>query len=59
MTARAPETAPPAAPAIRVATPDDAESIRAMYAPCVRETAVTFEYDVPSVREMRQRPPGP
>jgi len=31
---------------IRLATAEDAEGIRAIYAPYVRNTAVTFEYDV-------------
>ena len=40
---------------IRVATPDDAAAIQAIYAPYVAETAITFEYEVPSVEEIRQR----
>ena len=40
---------------LRVATPDDAEKIRAVYAPYVRETAITFEYEVPAVDEFRSR----
>ena len=40
---------------LRVATPDDAEKIRAVYAPYVRETAITFEYEVPSVDEFHSR----
>ena len=34
---------------IREATPKDAAALVEIYAPYVRETAVTFEYDVPSV----------
>lgn len=40
---------------IRIAVPEDAEAVRAIYAPYIRNTAVTFEYDVPSVEEMRRR----
>ena len=40
---------------IRVATEQDAEAIRNIYAPYVEKTAITFEYDVPSVEEFRHR----
>ena len=40
---------------IRMATIDDAEAIRSIYAPYVKETAITFEYEVPSVQEFRER----
>lgn len=40
---------------IRLATPRDAEKMLEIYAPYVRETAVTFEYEVPSVEEFRRR----
>ena len=40
---------------MRVATPDDAAAILEIYAPYVRNTAITFEYDVPSVFEFRKR----
>lgn len=40
---------------IRMATPDDAEQLLAIYAPYVEQTAITFEYDVPSVEEFRHR----
>ncbi len=40
---------------IRKATKADAEAIQTIYAPYVRETAVSFEYDVPSVEEMAKR----
>lgn len=33
---------------IRTATEDDAEELLAIYAPYVKQTAITFEYDVPS-----------
>ena len=33
----------------------DAEAIRQIYAPYVAQTAITFEYDVPSVEEMAVR----
>lgn len=40
---------------IRLATPRDAEEMLEIYAPYVRETAVTFEYEVPTVEEFRGR----
>ena len=39
----------------RVARPEDAESLLAIYAPYVEETAITFEYEVPSVEAFRAR----
>ncbi len=40
---------------IRFAVPEDAEKLLAIYAPYVRETAITFEYDVPSAEEFEER----
>lgn len=40
---------------IRVATPEDAEEILAIYAPYVEKTAITFEYEVPGLEEFRER----
>ncbi|BBH17155.1 N-acetyltransferase [Nocardioides baekrokdamisoli] len=40
---------------IRTATTDDAAACAAIYAPYVRETAITFETDPPSVEEMARR----
>ena len=40
---------------IRTATPDDAEGLLAIYAQYVENTAVTFEYSVPSEAEFRRR----
>lgn len=40
---------------IRTATPADAEKLLAIYAPYVENTAITFEYAVPSVEEFMQR----
>jgi phosphinothricin acetyltransferase len=40
---------------IRSATADDASSCAAIYAPFVTDTAVTFEYEVPSTAEMGRR----
>lgn len=40
---------------IRVASVDDAGRIAQIYAPYVERTAVTFEYQVPSPQEFRQR----
>lgn len=39
----------------RVARPEDAEALRTIYAPYVEETAITFEYQVPSVEAFRAR----
>lgn len=43
------------APLIRLATADDADQIAAIYAPAVRDTAVSFEVEPPSPAEMRRR----
>lgn len=40
---------------IRVASPDDAQRLLEIYAPYVEKTAITFEYDVPSVHEFKKR----
>lgn len=40
---------------IRMATPDDAMALLKIYEYYVKETAITFEYDVPSVEEFRGR----
>ncbi|MGN0037893.1 MAG: GNAT family N-acetyltransferase [Coriobacteriales bacterium] len=40
---------------IRVATPHDAQAIQAIYAPYVEQTAITFEYEAPTVEEIRRR----
>ena len=40
---------------IREADIQDAAGIRAVYAPYVESTAITFEYDVPGVEEFRHR----
>jgi phosphinothricin acetyltransferase len=37
---------------IRLATPADALAVQAIYAPIVRDTAISFELEVPGVREM-------
>lgn len=36
---------------IRTALVEDAKEILSIYAPYVRNTAITFEYDVPSLEE--------
>jgi phosphinothricin acetyltransferase len=41
--------------AIRLATPEDAEQIQAIYAPFVQETPVSFEVEVPDVEEVARR----
>ncbi|MBO5209791.1 MAG: GNAT family N-acetyltransferase [Lachnospiraceae bacterium] len=40
---------------IRVAKVEDAEELVEIYAPYVKETAITFEYEVPSVEEFADR----
>lgn len=40
---------------IRVASAEDAEELLAIYAPYVENTAISFEYEVPSVEEFRKR----
>ena len=40
---------------LRIATPRDAAALLAIYAPYVRETAVTFEREVPSLEEFERR----
>lgn len=40
---------------IRVATPADATALLDIYAPYVKNTAITFEYEVPSVKEFTGR----
>lgn len=39
----------------RIATPEDAPALLAIYAPCVEKTAITFEYEVPSAEEFADR----
>lgn len=46
----------PAAPiTIRTATPDDAAACLAIYAPYVRDTVISFEYEPPTADEFRAR----
>ena len=40
---------------IRAASPGDAERLVDIYTPYVRETAITFEYELPSLEEFRGR----
>lgn len=40
---------------VRIATEADAEALLAIYEGYVRNTAITFEYEVPSVEEFRNR----
>ena len=40
---------------IRAARPEDAEKLLEIYRPYVEKTAITFEYDVPDVKEFRRR----
>lgn len=40
---------------IRPASLSDAQAIQTIYAPYVEKTAITFEYEVPSVQEFEKR----
>ena len=40
---------------IRLAMPSDAAAVQAIYAPYVRDTTISFEYDPPTVEEMAAR----
>ena len=40
---------------LRTAVPQDAEALLAIYTPYVRETAITFEWEVPTVQEFAAR----
>jgi L-amino acid N-acyltransferase YncA len=40
---------------IQIASAEDTEELLAIYAPYVEKTAITFEYDVPSVEEFKGR----
>ncbi len=40
---------------IRIAVPEDAEQLLEIYAPYVEKTAITFEYEVPDIKEFRER----
>ncbi len=40
---------------IRFATPKDASSLLSIYAPYVRKTSITYEYEVPSMAEFERR----
>ncbi len=44
-----------AALTLRLATPEDAEALVAIYAPYIRKTAITYEYEIPSVAEFAER----
>ena len=50
-----PEKSEMSEPTIRLATPDDAPTLLAIYEPYVLETAITCEYKVPSVEEFAGR----
>ena len=50
-----PEKSVMSEPTIRLATPDDAPALLAIYEPYVLETAITCEYEVPSVEEFAGR----
>ncbi|MGI6669822.1 MAG: GNAT family N-acetyltransferase [Acetivibrionales bacterium] len=40
---------------IRLATEDDCESVLKIYAPYITNTAVTFEYKIPTIAEFKER----
>lgn len=43
---------------MRLARPEDARAVLEIYAPYIRNTNITFEYEVPSVDEFRKRMEG-
>ena len=43
---------------IRTVTGKDAHELLEIYRPYVEDTAITFEYDVPSVEEFAERTPA-
>ena len=45
----------PASVTLRFATPADAEALVAIYAPYILKTAITYEYEIPSVEEFARR----
>lgn len=40
---------------IRIASPEDAPALLEIYAPYVKNTSITFEYEVPSVKDFSER----
>ncbi len=40
---------------IRAATPQDAQALLDIYAPYIKNTAITFEYEIPSLQEFTDR----
>ena len=40
---------------IRTAAPEDTQELLDVYAPYIKNTAITFEYEVPSLEEFRER----
>ena len=40
---------------LRFATPQDADALLEIYAPYVKQTAISFEYDVPGAAEFAER----
>ena len=40
---------------LRLATPQDADALLEIYAPYVKQTAISFEYDVPGAAEFAER----
>lgn len=40
---------------IRTATPADAEEILGIYIPYITDTAITFEYEIPTIEDFRER----
>ena len=45
----------PATVTLRFATPSDAEALVAIYAPYILNTAITYEYKIPSTKEFARR----
>lgn len=51
----APSAPAPAAPLIRLARAGDVPAMLAIYAPLVRDTTISFEYEPPTAEEMEKR----
>ena len=51
----APVTSAAEALTLRFATPADAEALVAIYAPYILKTAITYEYEIPSIAEFAHR----
>jgi L-amino acid N-acyltransferase YncA len=50
-----PKEARPTQPGVRAATEDDAAGVQAIYGAVVTNSAISFEYESPTVEEMARR----